>query len=465
MFLIEGCWKAAAQTLGPRINKESDSDGPDIMQSSQDFMNLMCSIIARNYPGHEVKLLQTDNESHTVILLSAITILLQSYNETNRLAPSDNSELFHSRVMKWGGSKRGTESELRALLLGHGVPEEAIQRVIRRYGDAHGLRDAYKKCLSEVHRQLLLSDLGIGGTNPRCSSAVGPNDNCEDQDETVTLNAQMTAHSQAIYDVIQVKGNREMDSGGRTKIYRTSKRNSFVLMSPAMSCILKQLDGFDDSILGETYESPDETLNTISWANIMVCSPHRTLNRKSQKLLVVVINGMDLVECLIQAVSSKSLYSTTGKISEETCVQIVQIAIQELKRRFHIEKLSTLGNSNDTVPVHIVIILENLVSSVHGAIGKLKSAISKARSTQCNPSISHNHINDQHFRLSEDRLLLSLAAGQLVEVNALPLIYLSIAFLTLNNRYQCLLSQSSVNSFEFLCSIINVYHKEALLLF
>eukprot|EP01041_Mallomonas_annulata_P000302 gene302-543_t len=449
MFLIEGDHRGAGRTPGPRISNEGDLDGPDVIEMGRDFVNYIANIVARNTSGQCVRVLQTENIKHTAMLLTAISIVL------DHLVHSREQDHWRQRCSQLPriadftttmSRLKGREGDFKRKLKYAGVSPEFLERVCRRFGDANALQRVYRACTSDVHRALLLTELGHGGTNMDCTTLVVGEDEDDVEDPPVSPGEKDLLTDQSVLVYRTLAGE---EASGHPTFRRSCSRHVVVSMSSCMDDTLKRLEGFDDSVVGEVHKSPSGR-----WTIIEAVGVTSSTCRRSSPIRVMVLDGMDVIEALVQAATSCT--SDDIRLVEETIALINHTLLPDFIAQRMTKK--SLQESNDEPPA---LILENLLTPTHGALGKLKLAVSRVRSGP-GPGAFDNGSEElpSFVSISEQRALLDIAAAQRVETKGYDLLYLLIAMLTVKHGCQCLLSRNEKESCEMLASLINAVRKD-----
>lgn len=193
-MLIEGETCGVDRLPGALRRKEGDFENPDVIDSSGDLINYMAGVIARNYSSRRVRILQTGNSGHTLVLLAAMAEVLHSSQHCDRpsnkplLRGGPSKKTFDRHCRGWGGAKRGRELDFRNSLHDERVGVEVAERLSRRFGAWEPVVSALYECYStgedevvaETRCELLFCGLDVGGTNLQKSmlSSASPQSLC-----------------------------------------------------------------------------------------------------------------------------------------------------------------------------------------------------------------------------------------------------------------------------------------------
>jgi len=460
MFLIEGDVRLAGRSGGAAVLVDSveDLQGPDVIQSPQDLNYFLSCVIARSGCGRSVYCLQTENSSETAVLLSAFSVVMSSRLRETASRSDGFAGLSRVADLKFKATEWARqEGDLRDRLRGAGSPISRVftEQVCRRFGTVSDLLGCYKRCSSDLHRSLLLTDVTMGETNLQHvlpKEMVGEAGDSSDPQEDHSM-----AYSEGVFTMVT---SASLCTDLRPRPLLVGARVSHLTLSPSMADRMSNMKGFDSRIFTADM-SP--VMGGCSFTIRTVCH-HDQVSRGSVRAHVAVISGLDLIEALV------------GVIDEllEDCIpedlpgdyDIIARACDLLQSEYLPFQSETQSSSSSDIRV---IIFENLLTR-HGAVGKLKLVTSRARAGGAGGvplsavAPSSRPETSQSVALGIGRRAFSIRAAQMVEVKVLGYVYMCIAVLIMNYGNQCLICRNEDDTKDMLSALMNALHRESLLM-
>lgn len=481
-MLLEGDINTTASARGPLkgYNGDEDLENPDVIEDKDALLRYLAGIIGRNYsPDRKVHFLQTQNNAYTILLLTAITVVVDRQlkagrylgNNTNVLSSWDS---FSSHSNKSKRGKSGREAIFRKILQDGQIHEEMIELLVRRFGDRDSLVYAFKTCYTNhplesecpnIRCALLMSDLSVGGSQLHCkylSSDCFITDPMAIKVESIKVWHLVKALCSTYFNFPEYFSSSPLRSVHDLQALHVGIKETTVKMSHDMSDLSpKRFEHFPKEY---KVQYDDEIILSFSSMSVFPCMRITTaeacggVERKSLCTNVILVSGEDLVEALVQATTAQQLRHLNGQEQGgHKSVSECEIVIQALD----IIKLKFPLYFGDKQPQQLIVIFEKFINFRNTnsvAMGKLKKLVTMDSSGNLSLSGEESMIS-----WAKDTPL-SLNAARVVSANSDWLVQLVLAVASVELGWQCIYTANEAETEMYIKSIVIEAHRQSLLI-
>lgn len=467
-ILLEGSITGLAAAQGPLVRYTGQS-GPDMITSSFDIMVFVTNMIACGWGKYRTRILQSNDEVKTALLLAAISYLFIHHPERS----SENHPYSH---INWQIKKE--ELSFYAELMALDLDPEFAARVIRKYSTKKVLKEAYDIALqkSEIHALCLLDDLqpnvSLSGRQTILASDDDYEESQDEGDEILTSKVSSLQNIQSSKVMQFVCGNSiptSLDS------YHHFKRKTSLLMNSSMKAILNLVNGDKQDAFADFIEIQVDSDNhstssvpqilDVSWATAVVQVQNPDILRKSAPIQICVLSGDVLMEALIQSQNklANDHFLSPNSSSLELFHHFYSVIDLTVTSCFQslIPNMNFNGSANSEEPIQ-VLIFDNFgpMSPNSGAFHRLQNELNKIQhEARFNSSSST-------FSLRKDRPPLSTSGGRFIQLHFLKVIYpLLISYLNICQRCYVIESRNSKDCEKWLSFLFTSLHLHSVLLY
>jgi hypothetical protein len=528
----------------------------DVVQDYHDVINYFAHVIARNVGAeYVVFVMQTNQEVYTSLFLSAMVtcanahLRLQQQVQLSTASSNVNSSAFFSSYKElsvfskfasgWGGDKRGRQSVLRSELteivpdIDVGVMQtihpslltrsplldleplidklqtELVELIIRRFGDHDAVHLSMDACVNDFNRIYLLKDLSTSCSNVDLSSLTRLHVYLEAQkiselDPLLTflknnlslLAAQRLLRQSASNSRHDIFGVADVRSGGQQLLAEPLPRVTSFAVSEELYDLLDHLNGFPDYIhpVRCRPNGPVECAEFL-WGSIQTIDTSFQCTRMSSVIEVIVVPGMQVISCLLSAMTS--LQQTCKGKGGEDDLNVVRYAVTLLTSTVDafISQHEYQGTRADDKGVFVqrVYVFENLIGrhARAGALVKLGNLVGEKEIAVVSSSVHEGNaapfLQDPRISLfchapkhsrkraagvkdgkdddNDDVVTFPLPVAQRLVAHGAWYIYLLFACVMSEKRVQVFQSANDEETKIFISSLLRASNDSALLLY